>query len=246
MTRFIKSINFKGFRNNLHFEFFTGILALLNALGAGISYIIGLVKQLAGALADEDIAIDQVRRYDTTGEIHEYDHLRDSIFYGMRETIRTAFRHFDPDKSEAAHRLDRIFEDYKKAPKLSLPEESAAIHNLLQQLEIRRADIDLLGLGEWLEKLHEANDNVRSLMEQRDSDAAFRAQYRVKEVRNNVNRIFKEIIDKLEAAATLEGPDAYAKLFGEINVRIDDYNTLLAKEKGRRDKKKNPESGEIS
>jgi hypothetical protein len=80
-------------------------------------------------LAEKDTAIDIVRRYDITGKINENDHQRDSVFYGMREFVRTALRHFDPSKSEAAHRLDSIFEDYRKAPKLPLSDESAAIHN---------------------------------------------------------------------------------------------------------------------
>jgi hypothetical protein len=244
MAHFIKRITVRDFRNKLHFEFFTSMAVLLNKLGVSISSIVALLLRLDASMTEENTALQQVRRYDTTEQIQENDRLRDSLFYGIRESIHTAGRHFDAGKREAAHRIDLIFENYGKTPKLSLPEESAAIHSLLQQLETVHDDTDLLGLADWLRELNNANDNVRNLTALRESEAALRALHRMKTARAEVDRVYAEIVDRLEAAATLEGPEAYATLFGEINARVDEYKILLAKEKGRRNKGKDENGNE--
>jgi hypothetical protein len=73
MKRFIKSIYLRYFRNNLHFEFISSILHLLRTLGSGIAPVAEPVERLSALLAEEDTAIDIVRRYDITGKInHKY------------------------------------------------------------------------------------------------------------------------------------------------------------------------------
>jgi hypothetical protein len=237
MKRNLQSITLKSLRNNLHFEFLSSILALLLRLGAGIVHIAKLLVRLKELLLAEDVALDQTRRYDATGRIHEEDHRRDSAFYSIRDALRAFSRHFDAAKREAALRLDLIFEDFKNAPQKALPDESADIHNLLQRLENYLADIDLLGLGDWILELRQANDSVRLLTAERDSEAAARATLRMKTIRAEVDQTYYEIIGCLEAAATLEGLDAYSALFAEINARITEYNNILAREKGRRNSK---------
>jgi hypothetical protein len=128
--------------------------------------------------------------------------------------------------------------EYRGTPKLPLPEESAAIHNLLQKLETVRPDVDLLGLGEWISEMKEGNDRVRTLMADRESEAATKARYRMKLVRAETDRQYAELLTCLEAAAIIDGADTYRQLFDEMNARIDEYNNLLAREKGWRNSKK--------
>jgi hypothetical protein len=234
MKRFIKRIRFEKIRNNLHFEFFSSILLLLQTLGAGIVFLVGLIEQLITALAEEDTALDIMQRYEQTASIEENDRLRDNVFFSMREIVRATRKHFNPEKSAAALRLDTVFEAFKNAPHMALPAESAALHNLLQQLAVHVNDVELLGLTEYVAKLNEANEQVRMLTAQRESEAAFRAQHRVKEARKRVDVIYTEIIGKLEAVATLEGEAAYNTIFREINARVEEYQTILNREKGKR------------
>ncbi|MDR1983548.1 MAG: DUF6261 family protein, partial [Prevotellaceae bacterium] len=150
-------------------------------------------------------------------------------------------RHFDTDKRDAAIRLDAVFEDYKKTPKKPLPEESADLHNLLQRLENLHADITLLGINDWLNEMKQSNDNVLAFTASRESEAAARAQFKMANIRSEADAAYAEITARLEAAATLEGADAYNILFGEINTRIAEYNVILQREKALRRKDKNNE-----
>jgi hypothetical protein len=240
MKQFIKRIRFEKIRNNLHFEFFSSILLLLQTSGAGISFLASLINKLVAALAEEDAALDIMQRYEHTASIEENDKLRDNVFFSMREIIRATRKHFTPEKSAAAQRLDLIFEAYKTAPHMALPAASAALHNLLQQLALASDDVELLGLTEYVEKMNEANEQVRTLMAKRETEVAFRAEHRVKEARKVVDVIYTEIVSKLEASAVLEGEAVYDELFREINARVEEYQTILNREKSAR--KRNADS----
>jgi hypothetical protein len=202
-----------------------------------MTHIADLLKRLSALLTAEDSALDQTKRFDTTAKIHEEDRRRDKAFYSIRDILRSFARHFDKARREAAARLNLIFEDYKKAPMKALLEESVDIHNMVQRLENCLADIDLLGLSDWINELREANENVQTLTAERDSEAAARMQLRMKTIRAEVDQTYIEIIACLEAAATLEGVENYKMLFAEINARITETKNVLAREKGRRNSK---------
>jgi hypothetical protein len=234
----ISQITVKRLRNKLHFEFMRSILELLLTLGANISYIAGLIQKFVGQVNEEDLALDRLKQYETTEDIHNEDGRRDNAFRQIYEIIRAGHKHFDESRRAAAGRLGVIMKEYKGTPKLPLPEESAAIHNLLQKLETARADVDLLGLGEWISEMKEGNDKVRTLMADRESEAATKARYRMKLVRAETDRQYAELLTCLEAAAIIDGADTYRQLFDEMNAHIDEYNNLLAREKGWRNSKK--------
>ncbi|MDR1198942.1 MAG: DUF6261 family protein [Prevotellaceae bacterium] len=236
MKKFISTIALKSLRNNMHFAFMRSILELLQTQAANTAHITEQLSAFAAIVADEDAALDIVKRYELTEQIHDEDHRRDTAFYGMREIIRSCMRHFDADKRDAAMRLDAVFEDYKKAPKKPLPEESADLHNLVQKLEALNADIALLEIADWFAEMKQANDNVMAFTASRESEAAARAQFKMKNIRAEADAEYAEITARLEAAATLEGDNAYNSLFAEINARITEYNVILSREKALRNK----------
>ncbi|MDR2066079.1 MAG: DUF6261 family protein [Prevotellaceae bacterium] len=242
MKKLITSITLRNLRNNMHFAFMRSILELLQTKAATVTHIKQQLTAFAAVVADEDAALDIVKRYELTENIHAEDRRRDTAFYGMREIIRSCMRHFDADKRDAAIRLDAVFEDYKKTPKKPLPEESADMHNLIQRLETLTADIALLGLADWLNEMKQANSNVVAFTASRESEAAVRAQFKMTGIRIEADAVYAEITARLEAAATLESSDTYKILFGEINARITEYNTILMREKGLRQSNKNSEN----
>jgi hypothetical protein len=243
--KYILQIAVKKLRNRLHFEFMRSMLELLQSAGKDISHIAELIRKFAGRVSDEDLALDRLKGYETTGYIHNEDGRRDNAFYRISDIIRAGHRHFDESRRAAAGRLDAVMKEYKGTPRLPLPEESAAIHNLLQKLEAVRAEVDLPGLGEWTDELKDANDRVRSLMTDRESEAASKARYKMKLVRAETDRVYAELLTCLEAAAIIDGEDSCRQLFDEMNDRIEEYNNILAREKGwRNSRKSDPEPDE--
>jgi hypothetical protein len=245
MNKNIKSISVKKLRNNVHFEFMSSILALLQTLGATISLIAGVLSKFAALIKEEDDSLIQLRRYETTQEIHDEDGRRDNAFSRMYSLVRFGFKHFDETKRKAAERVYNIMKEFKNAPRLPLAEESAVIHNLLQKLETVSDDITLLGLGEWVSEMKDANGKVRALMAERESEAAYKTQHKVKTVRVAVDEAYHELLACLEVVAIVENSDACKQLLAEINARINEYNNVLAREKGWRNSQKNEDEEEI-
>jgi hypothetical protein len=246
MDKKIKMISVKRLRNNLHFEFMSSILALLQTLGISVSLIANALNKFATHVKEEDDALDQLKHYETTKEIHDEDDRRDNAFSRMYGLARVALKHFDQAKRKAAERISNIMKEFKDAPRLPLAEESAALHNLLQKLESVKDDIDLLGLGEWVNEMKDANDKVRTLMAARESEVAHKAQHKVKAARIAVDEIWSEVITCLEAAAIVENQGNCEQLIAEINARIDEYNNVLARDKGWRNSRKKEDTEEAA
>jgi hypothetical protein len=246
MSRKIKLISVKKLRNNLHFEFMNSILVLLQTLGMTVGLIVNALQKFAERVKEEDDALDQLKHYETTQEIHDEDGRRDNAFSRMYSLARLELKHFDEAKRIAAERICSIMKEFRGAPRLPLAEESAAIHNLLQKLETVRYEIDILGLSEWVNEMKDANDKVRTLMASRESEVAHKAQHKVKTARAAVDEAYSEIITCLEAAAIVENSDSCEQLIAEINARIDEYNNVLAREKGWRNSRKSESESEIA
>jgi hypothetical protein len=222
------------------------ILTLLQTLGTTISLITGvLLSKFAALVKEEDDSLDQLKHYETTQEIHDEDGRRDNAFYQLYNLVRSGAKHFDEAKRNAADRISNIMREFKGAPKLPMAEESAAIHNLLQKFEKVNADINLLGLNDWVDEMKDANDKVRTLMANRESEAAYKVQHKVKAARTAVDEAYSEIVACIEAAAIVENLNSSSPLIAEINARIDEYNNLLAREKGWRNSKKEDNSSEV-
>ncbi|MDR0814371.1 MAG: DUF6261 family protein [Bacteroidales bacterium] len=239
MKKFVKRINLKYFRNKTHFEFMSEVYAALSSAGLALTKIVEKIAHLAQLLAEEDIAVVQVRKYETTDEIALLDGDRDNVFRGTVNLLKGALRHFDPLVSEAAGRLKIIFDTYGDITRLTYDEETAAIDNLLQELDARPADVGVTGIAAWVEELRRINGELHTLMTARYSEAANRSHLQMRKVRTAVDTDYCDIIYLLEAAVALDDTNpVYEALFAELNARVTRYANIMAQEKGRRKKTK--------
>ncbi|MDR2928179.1 MAG: DUF6261 family protein [Cytophagaceae bacterium] len=241
MKKTIKRANQRGYRNHIHFEFFRGIVALLISFGDSLKFITELILRISALLVEEDKAMDQIRKYEHTDEIHKLDEARDNVFYGIRDTIRRHHKSLDMAKAEAAKRLDALFELYKNVPKMPMPEESSALQQLLQHLDKMDGDVKLLGLADWVNDLRNTNERVRGLTDERKSESAKRINNHMKTVRASMDSIYADILSHIEAACVLEGNEKYASLCNQINAHVDTYKAIYTREKGKRKSEKSEE-----
>jgi hypothetical protein len=228
----------KQFRNKTHFEFMSEVYATLSPADIALVKITEKIAHLAQLMAEEDIAVVQVRKYETTDDIALLDGDRDNIFRGTGNLLKSALRHFDPNVSEAAGRLKIIFDTYGNITRLTYDEETAAVDNLLQELDARPDEVGIIGIAAWVEELRRINGELHVLMTARYSEEAKRSHLQMRKVRAEVDTEYSEIIYLLEAAVALDDTNpAYEALFAELNARVTRYANILAQEKGRRKKK---------
>ncbi|MDR3093487.1 MAG: DUF6261 family protein, partial [Bacteroidales bacterium] len=160
MENLIKKIDTRQFRNKTHFEFMSEMNGLFASTPTGVEKIAVKTDQFAALLADEDVAVITVRKYENTDAIAQMDADRDNVFRGIRSLLQAALRDFDPQMKEAAGRLKIIFDTYGNVPRLNYDEETAAIDNLMQELDARRPDVEATAIGRWTEELRRLNGEL--------------------------------------------------------------------------------------
>ena len=107
------------------------------------------------------------------------------------------------------------------------------------------ADVTLLGLAPWLDKLKQDNDNFKAIFNARQSDRSMvELMKEVKDTRRKADAIFRNIINLLNFLVMTNGITAYESLIADINVTIKDWNDTLARRKAAaKRKKENAENG---
>ena len=104
--------------------------------------------------------------------ITEADQLRDEDFQALREAIKP-YRNSRRENEKAAYKtLDLLFDQYKKATKVSYEEESALLNSLLEKL--RKAEyqsaIETLGIGRFMNNLTESQAAFEKVFSDRSQE----------------------------------------------------------------------------
>jgi hypothetical protein len=232
--KYLKRTALKQYKNKTHHGLMSEIDEVLTDVQVEELKIAKEKARLEKLLADEFAVINEIRKYETTDDIHDTDKLRDSIFKVINAILKAALNSFDQTTDNAAERLKIVFDTFGNIACLSYDEETVAINKLLQELDARQEDVITLNLTHWVSDLRTANETLSRLMDERYSEEARRAHFNMKKVRAEVDDTYFAIVDKLESGAILNGEEAYNELFANLNARITRYNTIFAQEKGRR------------
>jgi hypothetical protein len=176
----------------------------------------------------------------------EVDFERDALLIGINDAIRTALRHFKPDIKEAARRLKIVFDKYNRpVPMVRQPydAETASIENLLQDLYKKYVpDMELTGITEWINELATVNVKFEQLAKASHEQKAQKPDFRMIEVRKNVDQAWKEIIVLIKADMIRYGDEKYRDFVSEWNALVKHYNDIWSQHQGRNKAKK--EKGE--
>jgi hypothetical protein len=233
----IRRLRVENLRNEEWFQFFTEFKALAEQHSPAALNIDELFALFLVLYAGADEALEIIRKSASTEQIADADTARDTVFRGLAEAVQSALLHFDAVKREAARRLQITFDHYGNVARKSYDAETATIHNLIQELNGKHAtDVATLGLGDWVTQLDADNRAFEALMNTRYSEEAGKTDFRMKEVRRETDRIYRDITDRLEALMLVNGDTAYVPFVKELNIRVERYADILAQRKGRSEK----------
>lgn len=231
ITRF----RYENLRNETHVEYnqtYTGVIVRHDPEALRIK---PQFDKYRGLLTVEVNSLDIIRKSEYTTEIAAQNNLRNSIFRGLSDAVKSGLNHFDDDKRIASKRLSVALARYGNIAMKTLDEATAAIDDLIRELNAGHAeDVALLTLGDWLVQLNLANTRFKELMEERYAEAAQRPKAKMKESRTNVDKALREMLDQVEALVLVDGIEAYETLITELNVVSDRYKNQLAQSLGRR------------
>ncbi len=229
-----RKINFHDLRNEEHFQFMTEFRDSVAQFNAQTLNITEGFAQFQTLFAQELEALQVIRKSATTEQLTIADTERDALFRGLDDTVRGLLNHFDPAKQEAAARLRVVLDQYGNIARKTYDEETAAIGKLVGEAGgALAADIATLGLTEWLAELDRRNQAFDALMKSRYTETSARTELRMREVRLEVDTVYRAITDRLDALMLINGEAAYEPFVRELNVRVDRYSDIIAQRRGR-------------
>jgi len=229
-------------RNEEWFQFYTEVKELMDSydpVSLGIAILFGRFIML---FADADTALEIIRKSITTERIADADNSRDNIFRGFADAVKSASNHFDADKRDAAKYLQNILNHYGNIARKLYDEETAAIYNFIQEVRIKPAYLTKLELTDWIDQLEIENKAFDALLEKRYNEEAAKTTLRMKDIRTETDRCYRDMLDRIDAFILINGEDQYSDFVNELNVRVKRFKDMIAQRKGRSAAKKKAEA----
>ena len=239
----IKRVDFRTFRNNEHFQCQKEFKALVEQFNPDVLKINPLFNSSYLPLyADEDEAITKVGTNTFTEKRSDADSARDQTFRGFVDTVNAGHNHFDPEVREAARVLKIVLNTFGNVAQLPLNEETSAIYNLIQELTEKHADnVDKLGVAPWINKLQADNQAYEALVKGGYEEEATKTELKAKETRSEIDKVVRQVIERIEALILIEGESNYAEFVRLLNIQFDRYANTLAQRQGTAAAKKKVE-----
>lgn len=237
-------LRLRALHNEEHFQLMTDVYGLAESEGIETLGIAALYPRFLSLYGKEDIALEAIRKSGLTDPIADADTIRDNAYRGLVLQIEAGTYSADATKAQAARNMQVVTDHYGDFRKKPYNEETATVHNFLQDINSRcAADIAVLGAQAWVDELETANQTFDDLMNQRFDAAAAQEIINLREVRKEIDRVYTEITECINVFILLNGEAAYAGFVNKLNERIAYFKNTLAIRKGRAEKVTRGEKG---
>ena len=228
-----KRFRIENLRNEEWFQFYTEFKTIVEQYTPQALDIEQLFTQFVALYDNVDEALEVIRKSASTEQLADADAGRDSVFRGFADAVKSAGNHFDSDKRDAAKRLQIIFDQFGNLARKPYDEETASIYNFLQEINAKATDVNLLGLADWSNRLDADNKAFDALLKDRYDESTSKTTLRMKEVRIETDRCYRDILDRIDALIIVKGESAYTSFVKDMSVRVERFENVLAQRKGR-------------
>ena len=235
----VTKITLQRLLNEEHFQFHTHFRTLLEPLLYLIPDLEPLREKHLNLYQEEDVVLEQLAKSIFTDKIAEADKLRDTTFKGFRSAVKTMLKYPDKDKIDAANKLLLVFKKYGDVHSLPYHAETAAIYNLVQDMNDKySSEIGLLQLRDWVIELDEQNRNFDNMILERVNEKNNKPSKRLTEVRKSLDAAYADLVKSIEVFLLVNKNSALEDGIKKFNIVIKNYKDVLAQRKGRAKAKK--------
>lgn len=230
----IKEFALSRLRNEEHFQFLTSFRDLVevsNPVNLKIEVLFGTFPP---AYANELEALNIIRKNAISDDLIEADDVRDNVFRGMCDAVKSSLNHFNAEVRAAAKRLQVVLDTYGNLAAKSYDAETGALNSLINDFTgTYAADVATVGLTGWVTELAAKNKAYDDLKNQRYSDEASKTILRMREERVKTDALYHQLVERINALIVVEGEAAYAGFASELNKRIEGYDNTLSLRRGK-------------
>jgi len=233
-------------RNEQHLSLMTDVKKLISEEPAVKLILANEETLFSDALAVEVIAIKVASGSEITEQMDKLFALRAKHFEGLVHAVEMGLCHFDPTIETIAASVKKLMDKYGNINKKTYAEKTVSFRNLTDELLSADNSMKVTQIGAmvWAAKVKEENDEYSALVDSRTKEEKERPSGNVHDARDVTDRIYHTIVNRVNAAATLNGEANYASFINQLNGAIEALKVTLSQQKAARNKKDTPEKPE--
>ena len=234
--KLIDNLNLHALRNNEHYQFMTDVE---NLIKDATTEILGITTQhsaFANALNALDSSLRVEKGSSKSAKVHELDKLRDKTWRAIKKRVDATTDSPVEEEVSSAKMVRRVISLYGNIRKMSYNEESAAISNLVDDLqnETNATHVEQIGITAWVTFLKEQNQAFQEVFDQRNTELAKRQNGDVRSARLVIDPLYKQMIDRINATITLDmAAEGVESFVNQLNEKIKYYQLQLSIRAGR-------------
>ncbi|MCM1031494.1 MAG: DUF6261 family protein [Oscillibacter sp.] len=235
----ITSTNLKALRNLEAFQIYSDLAAFLKQEEKAKEFeepLKGVCDTFYARLQDYDTALLPERRSPQTLELAQLDTQRDYVLRSFITNLKLYVGSPNAEQVQAAQVLLALVDKYgKNIPSMPYRQETAAITNLLQDMDLKE-NADLLKklfAEHWVASLRTANTQFEQTMLSRTDTASESSSEKSKTARVAVHTAFEKLCEMINALAIVQGETAYIRIIDRINQLVLESQNVLARRQSR-------------
>ena len=233
----ITLINLSKLKSETHVQFNENVLTLMATTTPKSLKIESLYPLYRTAFDNELEAFNFVTKSDFTVQITQQDQIRDSIYRGFYDNVKSYRNHYDAAYRVEANLLWDVLLRYGNLGGKTLDNQTAAVNDLIRELQKPKlaAALTTLQLDGWVTRLEIENSTFHTLMMQRYNEPTNKTAHRMKNTRVETDRYYRAIVANIENQVLAgENKTVLANFLTELNSIVRRFKNILAQEYGRK------------
>jgi hypothetical protein len=230
---FIKKFRFQNLQNEEHVAFNAYVQAYITETGATTLNVETQAAAHAQKFEAEKSVLNLVQKNTYTERLIAADEARDKPIRGFFKVVKGMLNHFNPNVEQAAYNINIINQSFAEITYLSNEKQTAAVDSFLAALRAKNADIETLGLKDWVTEIETTQNVFVTVVKSRNEEDDAKPMYNMKAARNETDVTYRALVDRINAFITIEGNAKYANFVTKLNGRIDQFERAMAQRSGR-------------
>ena len=207
-------------------------LPLLPLVDTAAGYTVGLkeaANKFTAAVDEFDDVLEKAKSLPSTKEATQKDEDRDKAWNAFRRITKATKGHPNKEIADFAVKTEEIFLRYGDMLPLAQQEETARIHNLLQDLKaLDTTKMNQAGFTPFLTDLEQKATAYITISDTQSSEHGRRMVGIVKEKRAAADTAYRQLVETVNALVIVNGDTAYKEFVLDLNGRIDQNKAMLA------------------
>jgi hypothetical protein len=185
-----------------------------------------LDAEFTGLFKREKALFNKMRKSDFTKKIAGADRRMDDDITGMNNLVRAGLHSPTGSTREAAERLHNRFAAFGDIARRSYEEEPADVMALVTDLTSAgyKNEVTALNMTTWVTDLLAALQAFNGLIIDRRDEETAKPEGKLADVRRQLDKVYRQMVDMVESAATIDTAGAYEEFIRELNYEIKRYN----------------------